>query len=1102
MAVQVRKWILLLTIIFGSAEILMAQNCNCKHTITLLQTNVDGSKLNVLPGDIVCIEAGNRRFLRLYNFNGTVDKQIVFINCGGEVLIQNNDLQYGISISGSSYFRLTGTGNGGGSYGIRIMETMIGGSMGISVGGRSTNFEIDHIEIANIGFAGIMAKTDPKCDLSTNRDNFIQYQTIIHDNYIHNTGGEGLYIGHSFYNGILSTCDGQEVLLIPSVLKGVRVYNNVIDATGWDGLQVGSATEDCEIYGNTITNYGLKAISAQHSGIQIGGGTTGKCYNNYIANGTGNGMSIFGLGNNDIYNNVIVNSGYNYYPGEPKNIHGIFMDDRATIPGSSFNFYNNTIVNPKADGIRFMGTQSIDNKFYNNIILKPGSLGTYNQYSSQNSYINVGSVVGVSSIQSNNYFFKNMSKVLFADTLNNNYRLTSYSPAIDAGRDLTVYGIKTDIESNERPNGKNFDLGAFEYTPPCNEVTGGTVNGISPVFYGSDSGTMTLTEYSGSVEKWQKMIGTGSWTDIINLNDSYNETPTSTGVWQYRAVVKSGTCPLANSETFSLTVSPNTYTWNGNAHDNNWFTPGNWDSNAVPDENAHAIVTSNTFQPTIDNVTPAQCRDLTIQTGAKVTIGTGGALTVNGNLTNNIGETGLVIESGPSDISRGTGSLKILGTISGNATVQRYMDPDNKWHLVSAPAIQNIKSFLDNNLDIPILSEPISPVTFGMRDYNAGENQWNGYFNENIESDFGIGKGYLLRTMTPITKVLTFKGTLNSGTINVLLARNGAATQGWNLIGNPFTSAIGINSTSGSDNFMSANTGAFETNFFGIYIWNDAANKYDIINYATPAVYAQSGQGFVVKARVDGSQIVFNPSMQVHQNKIAFKSGTYDYPQIKLVATYNNKTASTLIRFIEGTTKGIDVGYDAGLFKSDQGLNLFTRLVDDNGVEFQLQCLPPTGYDKMVIPIGIDSKAAGEIVISVETVQLDPNCKVILEDKLTKTFTDISKNSYKASVAANTAGTGRFYLHTSDIVSGLEDQVLPGRLTAYTKGNKEIRVIGDVGEGVIATLVNGLGQVVLTKKLGAGNLNIIGLPNLRSGVYLLNINEKGTPQTIKVMVRK
>jgi hypothetical protein len=47
-----------------------------------------------------------------------------------------------------------------------------------------------------------------------------------------------------------------------------------------------------------------------------------------------------------------------------------------------------------------------------------------------------------------------------------------------------------------------------------------------------------------------------------------------------------------------------------------------------------------------------------------------------------------------------------------------------------------------------------------------------------------------------------------------------------------------------------------------------------------------------------------------------------------------------------------------------------------------------------------------------------------------------------------------------------------------------------------------LGKVVLTKKLDAGSLNIIGLPNLSSGVYLLNINDKGAPQKIKIMVRK
>ncbi len=181
---------------------------------------------------------------------------------------------------------------------------------------------------------------------------------------------------------------------------------------------------------------------------------------------------------------------------------------------------------------------------------------------------------------------------------------------------------------------------------------------------------------------------------------------------------------------------------------------------------------------------------------------------------------------------------------------------------------------------------------------------------------------------------------------------------------------------------------------------------------------------------------------------------------------------------------------------------IYTKLVEPYDAEFQLQCLPTNQYKDMVIPKGIDSKAASEIGFSVQAVQLNPSCKVILEDKITNTFTDLSKNSYKAAVAANTSGTGRFYLHTGDIISGLEDQVLPGKLSAYAVRNVEIRVVGEVGNDAVATLYNGLGKVVLTKKLESGNLNIIGLPNLSSGIYLLNISDKGTLQTIKVMVRK
>jgi hypothetical protein len=361
------------------------------------------------------------------------------------------------------------------------------------------------------------------------------------------------------------------------------------------------------------------------------------------------------------------------------------------------------------------------------------------------------------------------------------------------------------------------------------------------------------------------------------------------------------------------------------------------------------------------------------------------------------------------------------------------------------------------------------------------------------------------------TTILDFKGALNAGDKNVAVSLSG--TNGWNCIGNPFTTAIklsdGTVDATGLDNFLDVNNSKIDDASFGAYIYTGtgAAGGYEVINYATLEAgrYAALGQGFFVKAKTNGENIAFTPAMQVHKDEVAapFKAATAPTPSIKLSVTNSIATSSTEILFIDGTTKGLDKGYDAGILKADPSFALYTKLVEPYDAEFQLQCLPTNQYRDLVIPIGIDSKAGGEIVFTVKTVQLEAGCKVILEDKLTNTFTDLSTGSYKASVVANTSTSERFYLHTGDIISGLEDQVLAdGKLTAYARGNKEIRVIGEVGEGAVATLFNGLGQVVLSKKLGAGSLNIIGLPNLTSGLYLLHINDKGTPQTIKVMIRK
>ncbi len=84
---------------------------------------------------------------------------------------------------------------------------------------------------------------------------------------------------------------------------------------------------------------------------------------------------------------------------------------------------------------------------------------------------------------------------------------------------------------------------------------GGTISGTSSIVYGSSTGTLTLSGYSGTILNWQKRLDSGVWIDINNTSGTYSETPNSVGTWQYRVVVQNS-CSTVYSATFSIVVSP------------------------------------------------------------------------------------------------------------------------------------------------------------------------------------------------------------------------------------------------------------------------------------------------------------------------------------------------------------------------------------------------------------------------------------------------------------------------------------------------------------------------------------------------------------------
>jgi hypothetical protein len=332
-----------------------AQN-NHPYVLKLATTYFDAVKSPIKGGDTLYIEGGIRKYLQLKNLRGDSSNPIVIIN-KGLVEIHNSDFYYGFKVHNCQYIKLTGTGDPQHKYGFTITKTGPK-APGLNVTGITTDIEIDHFEISGAGFAGVMSKSDPACDHSTNRESFTQKNIQFHHNYIHDVGGEGFYIGSSFYQGFDKSkkCHGDT--LYPHEIWNLKIYNNLIENTAWEGIQIGCATRNTQVFNNRIFNFGLTNKPGQNNGLQIGEGTSGIFHNNIISNGNGNGIIILGQDEILIYNNYISNC----------TASGIFCDNRTICDNPIIAVFNNTIDSFGLNAIRWFNETS-RNIFANNLLI-------------------------------------------------------------------------------------------------------------------------------------------------------------------------------------------------------------------------------------------------------------------------------------------------------------------------------------------------------------------------------------------------------------------------------------------------------------------------------------------------------------------------------------------------------------------------------------------------------------------------------------------------------------------------------------------------------------------------------------------------------------
>ena len=439
-----------------------------------------------------------RGALKIKNLIGNDSLEYVITNLPEEVFTLDADsFYYALSFENCHYFKVTGDSTQS-NYTFRVTE---GTGTAVSFGAYTSDFTIQYIEVFNATGAGIKAKTYTYCGDPDTRffpsDSiypdpsgiYVMKNVNILDNYIHDTGEEGMYIGESFYPKRSDVCGN----IYSHEIHNITIKNNKVSHTGWDGIQVGCATVNCSITNNEVVHYGEKHHAWHSSGFQLGHGTSGECAYNWVEYGFGHGILLDGVGENKIFNNVLLQIGKDYVAGSscalgnPQNSNSQTCDDQEDVlaigitvsnPDSIFYkeektaghlIFNNTILGAKSGGILFEVDTSVTllSKINNNVV------GDYNFLHSDELGVEIDEESVVNTC--NNFIENDKRKFGFInDTYNDcdtcmgvggttNLQLSDTSILVNSGTEIDST-ISLDFYGSNRMLQGRVDIGAYEYS--------------------------------------------------------------------------------------------------------------------------------------------------------------------------------------------------------------------------------------------------------------------------------------------------------------------------------------------------------------------------------------------------------------------------------------------------------------------------------------------------------------------------------------------------------------------------------------------------------------------------------------------------------------
>lgn len=296
-----------------------------------------------------------------------------------------------------------------------------------------------------------------------------------------------------------------------------------------------------------------------------------------------------------------------------------------------------------------------------------------------------------------------------------------------------------------------------------------------------------------------------------------------------------------------------------------------------------------------------------------------GALHVNSGTLNTQGRL-VIVSDAAGDASIGP----VTGVINGDVLVQRYIDAGaTNWRFMGSP-VQNA-TFLDWEDDFIMSGFPGSqfPDHFFTSVYSYNEtaagHMDSGFVKlPGIGTSINPGEGYwvfcgdALQGTNPFTIDAT--GPINQGNFDFNLSYTGSAgglpNDGWNLVANPYPSAIDWD----SPNWSKVNVDG------AVYIWNTDLNQYAsyVAGLGTNggSNVIATGQGFYVKANAASPALQVQEAAKVDTTVTFLRQQRPEELIVRLTLARDQDSSETAIRVIPEASRAFDPQYDAWLFPS------------------------------------------------------------------------------------------------------------------------------------------------------------------------------------------